>query len=68
MDEKGIREADILGFSDGGNVALLFALKHPGMVRRLILNGADLFSRRRETLRTDSYYYRLQNGILLFPF
>ena len=43
MDEKGIREADILGFSDGGNVALLFALKHPGMVRRLILNGADLF-------------------------
>ena len=43
MDEKGIKEADILGFSDEGNVALLFALKHPGMVRRLILNGADLF-------------------------
>lgn len=43
MDEKGIENADILGFSDGANVALLFALKHPGMVRRLILNGADLF-------------------------
>ena len=44
MDEKGIKEADILGFSDGGNVALLFALKHPGMVRRLILNGCLLYT------------------------
>lgn len=43
MDEKGIEKADILGFSDGANIALLFALKNPGRVRRLILNGADLF-------------------------
>lgn len=43
MDEKGIGKADILGFSDGANIALLFALKNPGRVRRLILNGADLF-------------------------
>lgn len=43
MDEKGIGKADILGFSDGANIALLYALKNPGRVRRLILNGADLF-------------------------
>ena len=35
--------SDILGFSDGGNIALLFALKNPKMVRKLILNGANLF-------------------------
>lgn len=41
--EHKIEKADILGFSDGGNIALLFALKHPNKVRRLVLNGANLF-------------------------
>lgn len=43
MDELGIDNADILGFSDGGNIALVFALRYPERVRRLILNGANLF-------------------------
>lgn len=43
MDEKGIEKAHILGFSDGGNIALTFALKHPEKVEKLILNGANLF-------------------------
>ena len=43
MDEKDIGKADILGFSDGGNIALLFALKYPERVNRLILNGANIF-------------------------
>ena len=42
MDEKGIEAANILGFSDGGNIALSFALKYPQRVRKLILNGANL--------------------------
>ena len=42
MDEQGLKQADILGFSDGGNIALIFALRHPDRVRRLILNGANL--------------------------
>lgn len=42
LDEKGIEQADILGFSDGGNIAILFALKNRHRVRRLILNGANL--------------------------
>lgn len=43
--EHGIAKADILGFSDGGNIALLFALKYPEKVNRLILNGANLNTR-----------------------
>ncbi len=42
-DEMNIKKANILGFSDGGNIALLFALKYPYMVDRLILNGANLY-------------------------
>lgn len=43
MDAQRIPRAHILGFSDGGNIALLFALAHPERVDRLILNGANLF-------------------------
>lgn len=42
LDARGIPKADILGFSDGGNIALLFALRWPERVGRLILNGANL--------------------------
>ena len=42
MDEKGIDSAHILGFSDGGNIALSFALKYPRRVKKLILNSANL--------------------------
>ena len=43
MDMQGIEKADLLGFSDGGNIALTFALKHPERVHSLILNGANLY-------------------------
>lgn len=42
MDAKKIDAAHILGFSDGGNIALLFAMKYPDRVKTLILNGANL--------------------------
>lgn len=42
LDEMAIGKAHILGFSDGGNIALLFALKYPQMVEKLVLNGVDL--------------------------
>ena len=44
MDQHKIEKANILGFSDGGNIALCFALKYPERVKRLILNGANLYS------------------------
>jgi pimeloyl-ACP methyl ester carboxylesterase len=42
LDEEKIERTNILGFSDGGNIALTFALAHPERVDRLILNGANL--------------------------
>ena len=42
LDRRGLRRIILLGFSDGGNIALIFALKYPGYVDRLILNGANL--------------------------
>lgn len=43
MVSMGIAKAILLGFSDGGNIALTFALKYPEKVEKLIVNGANLF-------------------------
>ena len=43
MEEHGIEKAHILGFSDGGNIAMVFAMKYPEKVDRLILYGANLY-------------------------
>ncbi len=37
-----IRSAVILGFSDGANIAMKFAVRHPEMLKALILNGGNL--------------------------
>lgn len=42
MKAHAIERAHLFGFSDGGNIALTFALQHPEMVDHLILNGANL--------------------------
>ena len=42
MDQHGMEKAHILGFSDGGNIAMIFAMAHPERVGKLILNGANL--------------------------
>ena len=42
MDARHIERAHLLGFSDGGNIAIIFALRYPERVDRLILNGANL--------------------------
>ena len=41
MNDKNIDKADILGFSDGGNIAMLFAIRYPERVNKLVLNGAN---------------------------
>lgn len=43
LDSLNIEKANILGFSDGGNIAVIFALKYPERVISLVLNGANLF-------------------------
>lgn len=42
MDRHRIEKAHILGFSDGGNIAMVFAMAHPERVERLVLDGANL--------------------------
>lgn len=43
MEARRIVRANLLGFSDGGNIALVFALRYPSRVKRLVLNGANLY-------------------------
>lgn len=40
-----IEKANILGFSDGANIAMQFAVRYPDKVNRLILNGGNLNSK-----------------------
>lgn len=42
MEDFGISNAIILGFSDGANIAMKFAIKYPDKVKALILNGGNL--------------------------
>lgn len=42
LDGLGLDKAHVLGFSDGGNLAIKFALLYPQYVDKLILNGANV--------------------------
>ena len=42
LDEKGLKRIHLLGFSDGANIAMLFTLRYPEYVEKLILNGGNL--------------------------
>lgn len=42
MADLEIPNAVILGFSDGANIAMKFAIKYPNKVKALILNGGNL--------------------------
>lgn len=55
MDAHEIESANLLGFSDGGNIALLFALRHPERVKRLILNAANLYPEGLEPWLLESF-------------
>ena len=61
MDEKNIEKAHILGFSDGGNVAIVFSILYPERVEKLILNGANLYPKGLTNLTqiTDKIEYYL---------
>lgn len=37
-----LRHVDVVGFSDGGILALMLAVRHPGLVRRLVVSGVNI--------------------------
>lgn len=59
MDKRKIEHADILGFSDGANIALTFALRYPRYISKLILAGANLYPAgiKKGFLMTDKIEY-----------
>jgi pimeloyl-ACP methyl ester carboxylesterase len=42
LKQLGVKQADFLGFSNGGHVATEIALRHPGLVNKLILASANI--------------------------
>ncbi len=42
LEDNNINNIILLGFSDGANIAIKFALKYQDKIKALILNGADL--------------------------
>jgi len=42
LAQQGIRNADLVGFSDGGQISLRLAFTHPELVRRVIVSGVGL--------------------------
>ncbi|ROR93906.1 pimeloyl-ACP methyl ester carboxylesterase [Salana multivorans] len=42
LTRLGLAGAPVVGFSDGGNIALELALRHPGVAGRLVIVGANL--------------------------
>ena len=42
FEEHDLQKVHLLGFSDGGNIALTFALRYPEYIEKLIVNGANL--------------------------
>lgn len=43
LDKLNIKKTNILGWSDGGIIGLLLAIKHPEKVNKLITSGANIF-------------------------
>lgn len=41
MKQEQIAHANIVGFSDGANLAMVFAKKHPEMIHHLVLNAGN---------------------------
>jgi pimeloyl-ACP methyl ester carboxylesterase len=41
LEQAGFKQVDCFGWSDGGKVGLMFAMRHPQMLRKLAVSGAN---------------------------
>ena len=44
LAQLNVANADLIGWSDGGIIALMIARKHPELVRRVVISGANIRS------------------------
>lgn len=42
LDMLKLRQVDVIGFSDGGILALMLAIRHPDLVQRLLISGVNI--------------------------
>jgi pimeloyl-ACP methyl ester carboxylesterase len=42
LERLGLESVDVVGYSDGGILALMLAARHPRLVRRLVVSGANI--------------------------
>ena len=42
FQQLNLRNVDVVGFSDGGILALMLAVRHPELVRRLVISGVNI--------------------------
>ncbi len=42
LERLHLHSVDVMGFSDGGILALMLAARHPALVRRLVISGANI--------------------------
>jgi pimeloyl-ACP methyl ester carboxylesterase len=42
LQKLRLKHVDIIGFSDGGILALMLAIRHPELVRRLVISGVNI--------------------------
>jgi len=41
LDQLKLKDVDVVGWSDGGNIALILAVRRPDLVRRIVVSGAN---------------------------
>ena len=42
LEQLRLKHVDVVGFSDGGILALMLAIRHPELVRRLVISGVNI--------------------------
>ncbi len=65
LNELKIDSANIVGWSDGGNTALIMAMKYPKKVKKLITMGANIFINEKDVIE-PAMLKNVKDGIKLW--
>ena len=68
LDYLELKKIILLGFSDGGNIAMMFTLKYPQYVKKLYFERCEFNCQGSEIFRTNSDYIWVLDYFLVFSF